>query len=395
MRASDFIKEGDVVKNKFGLKQQQKNKQQYKYNADIANDIPMYDTVNHRGVLPKHLKNYSKPETVVPFDHFETIEASNTVSHIYGVTESGDYVRLSTAHTILADALVDAYNRGGFTSQDLKTIKLGDELDEADDLDDNLKQELGDYLQRKRDEDYFTSRGQSIHGPGFGMAITGSLLGMTSAGIAGMVPGAILGWIVDLGLWVYVASQNGLDNTGVDTGELRREVKGSNAMLVLPKAIDKLYPMYSKFVMSQLAKNKLISKDSTGNYVYLGKDIYATVELLIDNTFKNEIRKHLDSKEFYDQLRELGFPMQQLYFENEEVFDHPLFQNITNRLRQKVVNDITRFVKHDKTDALKPRIKLKPVAKSSPNTQAAEKPVQTRSDDLPSFSVDPADRPKR
>jgi hypothetical protein len=127
MRARDFIAEGDVVKNKFGLKQQQKNKQQYRFNPDIANDIPMYDTVNHRGVSPKHLKNYSKPETVVPFDHFETIEASDAVSHIYGVTDSGDYVRLSTAHTTLAKELVNAYNRGGFVSQDLKKIKLGDE----------------------------------------------------------------------------------------------------------------------------------------------------------------------------------------------------------------------------------------------------------------------------
>lgn len=130
MRATDFIKEGDVIKNKFGLKQQQKNKQQYRYNAAIANDIPMYDTVNHRGVSPKHLKNYSKPETVVPFDHFETIKAGESSSHIYGVTDSGDYVRLSTAHSTLADALVDAYNRGGFTSQDISKVKLGNEEDE-------------------------------------------------------------------------------------------------------------------------------------------------------------------------------------------------------------------------------------------------------------------------
>ena len=129
MRAREFLLEGDVIKNKFSLKQQQKGKDKYEYDTVIANDIPMYDTVNHRGVLPKHLKNYSMPETVVPFDHFEAIETSANAAHIYGVTDSGDYVRLSTAHATLAKALVDAYNRGGFVDRDL--TKFDEEINES------------------------------------------------------------------------------------------------------------------------------------------------------------------------------------------------------------------------------------------------------------------------
>jgi hypothetical protein len=258
-------------------------------------------------------------------------------------------------------------------------IKEGD----FDDLDDDLKQELRDFLQSKRNEKRYTDRGMKPSGPGIGLAITGGLFGLTSAGPAGMFPGAILGFIVELGLWMRVAMEP-LNNASKELADLQsqieREVKG-NAASFLPQAINKLYPMYSKFVMNQLVKHKLISKNNTGDYIYLGKDINADVDLVIDNTFRNEIRKQLDNKEFYEQLRDLGFPMHQLYFENEEVFNQPLFQMVTDKLREKVVNDINinQFADRSKTNAVKPRIKLK---LKDDNT-------------VPSFSVDPADRPKR
>ena len=128
MRATDFIKEGDVIKNKFGLKQQQKNKQQYRYNEKIAQDIPMFDPRSQTGVLPSHTG--SGAQGLEPFKRFEVRDVSDAVARMYGVTQDDQSVYLSAGQSSLIHALADTYNRGGFTDMDLEKINLGPEDEE-------------------------------------------------------------------------------------------------------------------------------------------------------------------------------------------------------------------------------------------------------------------------
>ena len=128
MRARDFIAEGDVIKNKFGLKQQQKNKQQYKYNEKIARDIPMFDPRSQTGVLPSHTG--SGAGGLEPFKRFEVRDVSDAVARMYGITQDDQEVYLSAGQISLIHALADTYNRGGFTDMDLEKINLGPEDDQ-------------------------------------------------------------------------------------------------------------------------------------------------------------------------------------------------------------------------------------------------------------------------
>ena len=123
MRASDFIKEGDIIKNKFGMKQQQKGKDKYKYNEKIAKDIPMYNPRTRTGILPSHTG--SGAQGLEPFKRFEVKDINANVAYMYGVTQDDLTVHLSAGHKSLIHALADTYNRGGFTDMDLKKINLG------------------------------------------------------------------------------------------------------------------------------------------------------------------------------------------------------------------------------------------------------------------------------
>lgn len=125
MRATDFIKEGDIIKNKFGMKQQQKGKDKYKYNEKIAQDIPMFDPRSHTGVLPSHTGSGARG--LEPFKRFEVRDVSDAVARMYGITQDGTEVYLSAGQTSLIHALADSYNRGGFTDQDLEKINLNPE----------------------------------------------------------------------------------------------------------------------------------------------------------------------------------------------------------------------------------------------------------------------------
>ena len=131
MRARDFIKEGDVIKNKFGLKQQQKNKQQYKYNEKIARDIPMFDPRSQTGILPSHTG--SGPQGLEPFKRFEVRDVNDAVARMYGVTQDGQSVYLSAGSRPLIHALADTYNRGGFTEMDLEKLQLSGEVFKPED----------------------------------------------------------------------------------------------------------------------------------------------------------------------------------------------------------------------------------------------------------------------
>lgn len=107
------LKEGNVIQGKFGTGK-------YYKNPDI--EIPMYDPVLERPWHPA----YSGGNPQESFYKFEVQPASATVSHIVGV-HNGKRVRISTAQNELANALVDAYNRGGFTDKHIEKVPLGEE----------------------------------------------------------------------------------------------------------------------------------------------------------------------------------------------------------------------------------------------------------------------------
>ena len=128
MRARDFIAEGDVIQNKFGMKQQQKGKDKYKYNEKIAKDIPMYDPRSGTGILPSHTGSGARG--LEPFKRFEVVDVNANVARMYGVTQDDLTVYLSAGQNSLIHALADTYNRGGFTDMDLEKIDLGPEDDQ-------------------------------------------------------------------------------------------------------------------------------------------------------------------------------------------------------------------------------------------------------------------------
>lgn len=117
--------ESNVVKGRFGQKfvpQLGRTIKTSKYERNPDIDIPMYDSVNrrvwHAGI--------SEPANKEPFDHFETRASQiGTAIHIIGVTKSGMPVQVSTTTSEdLAQVLVDAYNRGGFTDVPIEKVSL-------------------------------------------------------------------------------------------------------------------------------------------------------------------------------------------------------------------------------------------------------------------------------
>ena len=112
------VAEGDVIRHKFAIKQAQKNRTPYYKNPDI--EIPQYDP-DRRAVYHPTLAA-GQPED---FDHFEVEERSPTVARIIGITQQGQRIVASTTSLELANALVDAYNRGGFTDKDIQRVPVG------------------------------------------------------------------------------------------------------------------------------------------------------------------------------------------------------------------------------------------------------------------------------
>jgi hypothetical protein len=126
------VAEGEVIKGRFGQKfvptlGRTVKTSKYEHNPDI--EVPVYDPVKkrvwHAGV--------SDPRDQQPFDHFETSQSKiGVTTHIIGITKDGQRVQVSTTSSPdLAQALVDAYNRGGFT--DLPIERVPFPLDEKQD----------------------------------------------------------------------------------------------------------------------------------------------------------------------------------------------------------------------------------------------------------------------
>jgi len=119
------VTEGDVVKHKFGLKQQQKNKTRYRFYQEIKDDIPVYDRGTHSAVLPKYIESHRHPENLEPFDHFAVEPSVSGVNgRMLGITKDGMKVFFAASRLETAKALVDAYNRGGFSDLDIEKVPL-------------------------------------------------------------------------------------------------------------------------------------------------------------------------------------------------------------------------------------------------------------------------------
>ena len=124
------VKEGDVVKGRFGQKfvpqlGRTVKTSPYERNPDI--EIPEYDPVKHRvwhaGV--------SDPKNKEPFDRFETRRSElGSTTHIIGITKNGERIQISTTTSEeLAKVLADAYNRGGFTDVPIEKVSLSPKTD--------------------------------------------------------------------------------------------------------------------------------------------------------------------------------------------------------------------------------------------------------------------------
>ncbi len=83
-------------------------------------DIPMYDPKSNRAWNPA----YSGDNPQEAFDHFETEPVGRTSAHINGVTRAGKKIKIATTTAAAADALVNAYNRGGFSDQSIERVDL-------------------------------------------------------------------------------------------------------------------------------------------------------------------------------------------------------------------------------------------------------------------------------
>lgn len=119
MKIQELISDGKVIPHKFGDLQFQRRKTPYYKNPDI--EIPQYDPVLKRCWNAA----YSEAENKQPFSHFETEpSARGSATHIVGITDGGQRVRCSTATQELAEVLVDAYNRGGFTDKSISRVEL-------------------------------------------------------------------------------------------------------------------------------------------------------------------------------------------------------------------------------------------------------------------------------
>lgn len=105
------VEEGQVVEPNFG------RKSPYYKNPDI--EIPAYDPVLKRAWH----QAVSGDNPQEPFDSFEAEPAGRTSANIIGI-KGNRRVKVSTSTAELANVLVNAYNRGGFTDVPLQKVKL-------------------------------------------------------------------------------------------------------------------------------------------------------------------------------------------------------------------------------------------------------------------------------
>ena len=105
---------GNVVLSKFSQKQTAKNKTPYSYQKDIGSDIPLYDPKGRYGVFHKSPSMAKGDE--IPFERFES--EGNRIVGVHG----DNRVTVSTTHPEVAKTLADAYNRKGFSDQDIEKV---------------------------------------------------------------------------------------------------------------------------------------------------------------------------------------------------------------------------------------------------------------------------------
>lgn len=113
--------EDDNVIRSLAHKQAVKNKTPYRYNAEIAADIPRYDIVKRRHIPAGF--DQDNPNAVA-YERFEVVPSNNKIASIVGVAPDGARIKFSTTTVELANALADAYNRGGFTDQDIQKVRF-------------------------------------------------------------------------------------------------------------------------------------------------------------------------------------------------------------------------------------------------------------------------------
>ena len=112
------IMEGDVVRTKFATKQAQRGLDKYKPVEGI--EIPVFDRAVNRSMPPDLAEDPEK------FASFYAIPSSRSnAAYIMGVRDNGEEHKTSTTGNMeLADALADAYNRGGFSAQDIRRVPI-------------------------------------------------------------------------------------------------------------------------------------------------------------------------------------------------------------------------------------------------------------------------------
>ncbi len=113
--------EDDNVIRSLAHKQAVKNTTPYRYNADLAADIPRYDSVKRRHI-PAGFEQ-DNPNAVA-YDRFEAVPVNDRIANVVGIAPDGSRVKFSTTTIKLANALADAYNRGGFTDQDIQKVRF-------------------------------------------------------------------------------------------------------------------------------------------------------------------------------------------------------------------------------------------------------------------------------
>jgi hypothetical protein len=151
------VVEGEVIKANFGQKFNPKlgrtvQTSPYKRNPDI--EVPMYDPVKNR-VWHKAI---SDPNHKEPFDHFE-VERIGSSARIIGVTKRGKRIVTGTTPSHeLADALADAYNRGGFTDKHIERVRMSKDVQEAKSPQEFMSQITkvdSSILDKKKDSPYY------------------------------------------------------------------------------------------------------------------------------------------------------------------------------------------------------------------------------------------------
>ena len=112
------IMEGDVIRTKFATKQAQRGQDQYRPVEGI--EIPVFDRARGRSLPPDLAQD---PERFARF--YAQPTGRGNAAHIIGVRENGrEYITSTTSSQELAAALADAYNRGGFSSQDIQRVRI-------------------------------------------------------------------------------------------------------------------------------------------------------------------------------------------------------------------------------------------------------------------------------